>query len=152
VQLVDEVFEIPPDEWRYIDVGMNQQPALVSCAYQVRSKSGKVKLTLLSRGALPQFRSGRSYDPLAATAPGMAGSLRARPREPGEYVLVIDNRGNPEAVSVALRVDLDFGRPQALVRYPEPWRRVAVIVVGFAIFFGVAIWSVRRLLAGRRPL
>jgi hypothetical protein len=152
VELVNEVHDIPANEWRYLPVAMNQRPARVSSTFKVQPPGGPVRLVLLPQAALPAFRAGRRYTPLAAAGPALAGSLQARPREPGEYVLIVDNRGNLDPAGVALRVNLDFGGPQALVRYADPARRILVIAAGFALFAGVSIWSARKLIpALRKP-
>ena len=35
VELVDEVYQIPPAEWKYVEVNLRQNPALVTASFRV---------------------------------------------------------------------------------------------------------------------
>jgi hypothetical protein len=51
-------------------------------------------------------------------------------------------------VRVHLRVSLDFsGRAGETIQYLSPQRRLTVILISFAVFFGIVTWSARKLLA-----
>ena len=65
VQLVDEVYQIPAKEWRFVELGLNQKPAKVWATYQVESGPREVRLALMRRedlgtaaGRRPGKRSG----------------------------------------------------------------------------------------------
>jgi hypothetical protein len=148
VDLVNEVYHIPANEWRYVELGLNQKPALVSARYEVQGGSRKVRLALLRRGDLERMRDGLPHGVIEETATGPAGALTPRGRGPGDYVVVVDNRGESTAI-VHLRIALDF----AFRRGPEvtrlsPERQLAVILISFAVFFGIVSWSARMLLRG----
>jgi hypothetical protein len=150
VQLVDEVYQIPADEWRYVELGLSQRPALVSASYNVESGSQQVRLALLRREDLERLREGAPHSVIDLTPAGPAGAMRPRVRGPGDYVLVVDNRGDSPA-KVHLRVHLDFG----VGRIPEvtrlsPRRQATVVLISFVAFFGIVTWSARRLLRGIR--
>ena len=150
VDLVDEVYQIPANEWRYVPVDLKQNPALVIARYEVQSPGGQVRLALLRRDDLERMRAGLPHGVMDESAPSSAGSLAPRVRGPGEFVLVVDNRAEA-AASVHLRVSLDFN----VSRGPEvtrlsPQRQLAVILISFAVFFGIVTWSARRLLRGIR--
>ena len=34
VELVDEVYQIPPAEWKYVEVNLRQKPALVTASFR----------------------------------------------------------------------------------------------------------------------
>jgi hypothetical protein len=89
---------------------------------------------------------------MAATTPGASGRIRYRVRTPGDYVVVIDNRGGDARPAEArLRVALDFelqSGPE--VTLLSPGRQFAVILISFAVFFGIVSYSARRLLRGIR--
>jgi hypothetical protein len=147
VVLVDEMYQIPANEWRYVEVILQQQPALVSADYRAEAGAKDVRLALLRREDLARLRGGRALGWLAETEAGPTGGLRYRVRDRGEYAIVVDNRGGDEPASVHLQVSLDFG----LERGPEvttisPRRQLAVILISFAVFFGIVTWSARRLL------
>lgn len=150
VDLVDEVYRIPAGEWRYVEVGLRQRPALVSADFEVQSGSQRVRLALMRRDDLDRMRDDRPYGVLAATEPAATGELRYPVRVLGDYVVVIDNRGDTDHPAAArLRVALDFGVPPGPeVTRLSPARQMTVIALSFAVFFGIVSYSARRLLRG----
>jgi hypothetical protein len=147
VELVDEVYTIPPAEWRYVQVQLRQTPVAVNCNFQVISKDAQVRVALLNRGDLERLRADQPHGFLAATQPASEGTLYYRLQRAGEYAVVVDNRALHTPVRVHLKVALDFsGGPEPAVRTLSPQRRLAVILISFAIFFGIVTWSARKLL------
>jgi len=148
VELVDEVYHIPPAEWKYVEVNLRQNPALVSAFFSVESGSDKVRLALMTHTDLENLREELPHGLLAVTAPGKSGSLDFRVRRPGDYVLVVDNRSSKtKPAAVHLHVALDFAGPSGpIVTRLGPRRQLAVIVLAFAFFFGVVTFSARKLL------
>ncbi len=152
VDLVDEVYRIPGNEWRYVEVDLNQRPALVTARFEVQSPNGQVRLALMRREDLERLREGLSHGVIDETGAAQAGSLMPHFRGPGEYVLVVDNRSDT-AASVHLRVTLEFDprRGPEVLGVPRQ-RQLVIIVISFAVFFGIVTWSARRLLRSiRRP-
>jgi hypothetical protein len=152
VELVDEVYQIPPAEWKYIEVNLRQNPALVAAGFDVLSGPGTVRLALMNQEALENLRAGLPHGLLAVTPAGQSGALAFRVRQPGDYVLVVDNRASrSRSVAVHLRVALDFARPSGPeVTRLAPQRQLTVIVLAFAFFFGVVTFSARKLLRAAR--
>jgi hypothetical protein len=156
LELVDEVLRIPAGDWRYVELGLKQQAAFVAADFEVQSGSQLVKLELMRREDLDRLRADRPNGVIAATALAASGRLLYHVRVPGDYVVVIDNRnangnaGGQEAVA-RLRVALDFGaRPGPQVTRLSPQRQFTVILISFAVFFGIVTYSARRLLRGIR--
>jgi hypothetical protein len=147
VELVDDLFPIPPRQWRYFEIAITQQPVVVNCAFEVRSGHSAVRVALLSRRDLQRMDAGEPHGFVQATEPGARGSLRHSVRVPGDYAVVIDNPSDgPQPALVHLRVFLDFadhGPPP--VRYLPRSRRLAVILISFAVFFAIVIYSGRKL-------
>jgi hypothetical protein len=151
VELVDEVYHLPPAEWKYIEVNLRQNPALVTAAFDVQSGSEKVRLALMTRADLERLREDVPHGLLAVTETGKSGALNYRVRQPGDYVLVVDNRsGKSQPAAVHLRVALDFAGPSGpsgpIVTSLGTRRQLTVIVLAFAFFFGVVTFSARKLL------
>ncbi|HWB85258.1 MAG TPA: hypothetical protein VG675_14035 [Bryobacteraceae bacterium] len=147
INLVDEVYRIPPDEWRYVEVGLNQRPALVAADYEVQSGPKHVRLILMRREDMELLRAGEPHGMLAATAEGPSGKLRFHVRTPGNFALVVDNRGSSQPARVFLRVSLDFsGRRSAEATFLSRRRQFTVILLSFLVFFAIVIYSARRLL------
>ena len=148
VELVDEVYRIPPAEWKYVEVNLRQQPALVSASFQTEAGAGKVRLALMTRADLERLREDLPHGVLAVTGIGKSGALDFRVRQPGDYVLIVDNRSSKaQTAAVHLHIDLDFARPTVpLVTRLDPQRQLAVIILSFAFFSGVVTYSARKLL------
>jgi hypothetical protein len=143
VDLVDEVYTVPAHEWRYLDFSLRQLPVTVSCDYQVAGAATAVRLLLIAMAEPRRVREHHLRAPLAGTTVLPNGHLEYHVRAAGHYVVVIDNRGGAAEVPVRLRVGLDFG---PVVTYLSPQRRLTVILVSFAVFFGIVGWSASRLM------
>jgi hypothetical protein len=149
---VDEVYTIPPAEWRYVEVQLKQTPVTVNCDFRVLAKGEQVRVALLRRVDLERLRADQAHGFLAASAPAQAGRLSHRLETPGEYAVVVDNRALRSPEKVHLRVSLEFaGRPTQGVGKLSPQRRLAVILISFAVFFGIVTWSARKLLKAMKP-
>jgi hypothetical protein len=148
VELVDEVYRIPAAEWKYVEINLRQQPALVSAAFDVPGGAGQVRLALMTRADLEHFRNSLAHGILAITPIGSSGTLNFQVREPSDYVLVVDNRaGTARPAAVHLRVALDFGQPiPAIVTTISPRRQLAVIALSFLFFFTIVTYSAKKLL------
>jgi hypothetical protein len=148
VELVDEVYRIPPAEWKYVEVNLRQQPALVSASFRTESGAGAVRLALMTRTDLERLREDIPHGVLAVTESGTSGALDFRVRQPGDYVVIVDNRSSKtQPAAVHLRVALDFAPPTVpLVTRLSPQRQLAVIILSFAFFSGVVTYSARKLL------
>lgn len=151
VDLVDQVFEIPAAEWRYVELRAPRQPVAVMCHYDT-SPPTPVRLALLREDDLERFRDKRPHGIAAATPMGPHGSLHYVVRAPGEYAVVLDNRAEPNrAARVHLRIALDFaGRAGPPVRTLSPLRQAVVVGASFAFFFAVVLTAGRKLLRGTR--
>jgi len=139
VNLLDERFEVPANDWRYVDP-VTRGPALVDCAFQADTPDAQVRLVLLTQEDLNGWRLGRNHDEIAATPVGPRGVLRVPLYDPDAYI-VIENRGSQPAGG-RLRVFLE----QPNVRYLPRSRRLAVILISFTAFFAIVTFSARRLL------
>jgi hypothetical protein len=147
--LLDEVFQVPAGEWRYVPVILKQPPVTVDCDFNVISGSGMVRLVLVNRDGLDTLRGG-DREPLGSGAFARQGKFSRRVSLPDDYAVVLENGGRGEA-QVRLRVSLDFsarGRPQAQVLSPE--RRFAVIAISATVFLAIVFYSGRKLLGAIR--
>jgi hypothetical protein len=151
VELVDEVYSIPPSKWRFVPVELKQMPVAVHSDFQVIASTAQVRVALLSHEDLERLNADQPHGFLAASQPATVGSLTYRLQRPGEYAVVVDNRGLEAPVRVHLRVWLDFSRGAAPgVGYLSRERRLAVILISFAVFFAIVTWSARKLLHATR--
>ena len=150
VELVDEVYRIPANEWRYVELGLNQQPAQVLAEYTVRPETQQVRLALMRRDDEERLRAGVPHGVMASSSYAQSGALVYRVPAPGDYVVVVDNRERP-AANVHLRIRLDFASPvEPFVRRISPRRQLTVIAISCLVFFGIVTYSARKLLQGMR--
>jgi hypothetical protein len=153
VELVDEVYQIPPARWNYVPINLRQNPALVDAAFQVEAGTGQVRLALMTQADVERLREELPHGLLAVTEIGKSGAVSFRVRQPGDYALVVDNRDKAKPAAVHLRIALDFARPSgSLVTRLEPQRQLTVIVLSFAFFFGVVTYSARKLLRAAKKI
>ena len=151
VELVDEVYTIPPSEWRYVQVSLKQTPVGVHADFQVIGAPAHVRVALLSQEDLTRLRADEPHGFLTATPPAAMGAINYLVQTAGEYAVVIDNRGLRAPVRVHLRASLDFTQnPVQTVGYLSRERKLAVILISFAVFFTIVTWSTRKLLKATR--
>jgi hypothetical protein len=144
VDTVDENFEIPARDWRYVPRPVTQEPAMVDCVFQAERPDAQVRLVLLTQADLSAWRVGRDHEEIAATPAGPRGALRTPVHDRDTYV-AIENRA-ARSVRVRLRVFLE----QQQVRYLSRGRQLAVIVISFGVFFAIVSLSARKLLRAIR--
>ncbi len=145
VELVDEVYQIPASQWRYVEIALKQQPALVSATFQVLTGSQQARIALMRREDLERLRGGQPHGVLAVTPVASHGNLSCYVRWPDDYAIVVDNRATQPS-AVHLRISLEFGgSPGPAVTRLSPRRQLAVILISFAVFFGIVTFSARRL-------
>ena len=151
VELVDETYRVPANEWRYVELSLKQRPALLEAVVNARGRADDVRLALLRRGDLDRLRRDEPHGVLAAAGPGNSSRLQFYLRDPGEYAVILDNRDGDVSAAIHLRVWLDFGwKPGPPVTYLPPRRQVTVIAISFAVFFGIVSWSAHRLMRGMK--
>jgi len=151
VELVDEIYTIPPAKWRFVPVELKQMPVAVHCSFQVVGSNATVRVALLSNEDLERLNADQPHGFLAASQPASTGSLSYQLQRAGAYAVVVDNRALDTPVRVHLRVWVDFTRggvPPVGTLSPE--RRLAVILISFAVFFAIVTWSARKLLQATR--
>jgi hypothetical protein len=145
VDLVDEVYQIPANQWRYVDLTLRQQPALVSATFQVLSGSPQARIALMRSQDLERLRDDQPHGVLAVTPVASSGNLSYYVRWPDDYAIVVDNHA-AQPSAVRLRISLEFGgSPGPPVTRVPARRQLAVILIGFAVFFGIVTFSARRL-------
>ena len=143
VQLVDERVEVPASDWRYVDVALHQRTARVRCSFETIPRGTPIKVALVRAAELQELRDGAPLDQAVRTG---AGAFEAHTRSTGQYAIVLDNRSGARPVQILLRIHLDFGAASA-VRYADPRRQLASILLSFAVFFAAVTYFARKLLS-----
>jgi hypothetical protein len=152
VELVDEVYQIPANEWRYVEIDLKQQPALVSATFQVQSGTAQARIALMRRQDLERLRGGEPHGVMVVTPLASHGNLSYYVHWPDDYAMVVDNRAaQPSAVHLHIALEFGGNAGPAVTRLSAP-RQFAVILISFAVFFGIVSFSARRLWrAVKRP-
>lgn len=140
-ELVNEDYQIAPGDWQWVEVNLRQRAGAILANFQVLSGPANVRLVLMHRRDLDNMPLGA----LAQTQPAANGGFVHRVRQVGNYALVVENQSRTAPSIVHLNVWIDFARPGRLVETLSPRRQMTVILVSFAVFFGIVTWSVRRL-------
>lgn len=150
VETVDEIFQLPASEWRYVELQLKQEPVTVLCRFEAAG-SGAVRVALLPADDLARMRQEQPHGILAVTPAGPRGHIRYTVHAPGDYYVVVDNReNNARPAQVRLRVSLDFSGGEPAVRTLSPRKRAAVVVVSCLVFFGIVGFAGLSLLRGLR--
>jgi hypothetical protein len=147
--LLDEVFQVPAKEWRYVSATLKQVPVAVEYDFQVISGTGEVRAALVNREGLDDLKGG-DREPLGSGPFAQQGKFSRVVNAPDEYAVVLENSGRGPA-SVRLRVSLDFSESaRQRAKYLSPQRRFAVIVISATVFLGIVSYSARKLLGATR--
>src|ERR1700759_3998367 len=83
VDVVDEVYQIPANEWRYVELGLNQKPAFVHAHFTVESGPQQVRLAMMRREDVERLRAGLPHGVIEETEVGASGSFLPHVRGPG---------------------------------------------------------------------
>ena len=146
--LLDEVVEVPSNDWRYAQVVLKQLPVTIEYEFQVISGDGAIRAALVNLEGLEDVKKG-DREPLGSGAFQRQGNFSRLIGVPDEYAVVIENRG-PGRASVRLRVSLDFSERRVQVRYLSSERRWAVIGISACVFLAIVLISARKLLGAMR--
>jgi hypothetical protein len=148
--LLDEAVQVPPGDWRPFRILLQQRPAEVRCSFAVLEGRAGVRLAILRATEYRRLRAGRRARLLVSTVFQRAGGFRYALPEPGEYVLIVDNRREMQAPAIVrLRVSVDF-LPYPAARTLPAERRMAVVILSLTLFLAIVWWSGRRLLRAMR--
>ena len=140
-------FRLDPGEFRWIPFTVNQTPTEVDSSFQVIRGDPSVHMELLPMSEFRRFNRGREHSTLALSENGRSGAFRRILDTRGQYVVVVINKSNAHAAMVALEVRTDLNpNADVIAKTISPQRRLAVILISFAIFFATVTWAGVRLL------
>lgn len=139
LEVVGATYQIPPNNWRYIDsadwrypLEWRDTPAIIHASFKVESGPA-VRMMIVDRASLKRIQRGEEPTPLAQTISATAGALTQRSGSPNDYILLLENRGAAATTSVHLRVTMDSWDAAEL----SPQRKLAVLTISFCVFFGM---------------
>jgi hypothetical protein len=154
VELVDQTFQIPADNWRVVDLndydlrrqfallardkGGARPALLLKAAFDVQA-GPPVQLILMDHADKEQLNRGETPGKVAETQIGPRGRLEVYAED--DWAVVVENPPGRGESKVHLRVSIDFVEATLLPRQ----RQLTVLAIGFAVFFGIVTYSARRL-------
>jgi hypothetical protein len=152
--LTDEVVVVPPSQLRAVEVSLRQRPAVVECGFRVGGEHPGVRVALMTKDDADRFQRGQAHNIIASTAYQHEGNLKAAVEQPGDYVIVLDNRlDGHRAAHVRLKVNLTFASEQAPnVRYVPRERQALSIAAGLLFFFTAVLiggWKIHGAITAR---
>jgi hypothetical protein len=101
-----------------------------------------------------QFNRGRKHETLAVSPDAASGEFRRIVEERGQYAVVIVNQKKAPAATVSLDVSTDLNPSAGIARELPAGRRLAVILISFALFFATVTWAgikLMRAVSGSEP-
>lgn len=140
-------FQLPPGEFRWVEFTVRQVPTEVECSYEVIGGQPAVHAEMMPRSEFRLLYRGEDHSSMTRTPAASSGRFRQLIAEKGRYVLVLMN----DSGSRTARATLDFRttiepRAEDVARGLDPRRRLAVILISFAVFFVTVVWTGRKLL------
>lgn len=149
--LFDQAVTVSRAQTRGMRLEVNEIPATLEVAHEVRSGKSGVRVVLLDKDAYERFERGKAHEALAATGYRAKGQFRHYLTAKGEYRVLIDNtlEGRTPA-EVHIRITLT---PQAAPRtLPAAKRRAAVFwsLFGFCAVGGLSGWKLVSAVRSRR--
>ena len=145
--LLDHTVSVPAGHWLAIEVKVQHPGTTVDCSIAAEPESARVDALLLTRSDAIRFDQGRSIHPLTHTGFQNESRMRHAIDEPGDYVLMIDNRiEGRHATPVAIKIDLwstTGVQPVTLA----PKKRMVVVLSSLLFFAGVVLYSAKKLIS-----
>ena len=132
---------LEPGEYRWIPLKVKQVPTEIACQYQVSEGAPSVHAELLTMRDFRLLARGIQHESLAISREGQNAEFRRIVGFKGEYAAVITNRKNagPVVVSFDVRTEVDPANATVAQTLP-PRRKLAVILISFAVFFVTVVW------------
>lgn len=147
----DQAFRLAPGDFRWVPFTVKQVPTSVDCRFDVVQGEPKVHVELLPMSEFRLFSRGLEHSTMAVTPMGRTGAFRQMIAAPGQYALVAINDRGAGPASITLHFATSVNPNGAdVARTLDPGRRLAVILISFAVFIVTVTWSSRTLIRAMR--
>ena len=144
--LMDSTITVPKSHWIAVEVKIDKPRTIVDCAVEVQDSSSTLDALLMSRADAERFNRGRSFRPIYSTGFQANARFRHEVEQPGDYVLLLDNRLEGRGPTKA-RVRIELWNPNAAnAQTVPPEKRRVIIGLSLLFFVGVAAFSLRQFL------
>jgi hypothetical protein len=147
-EIISATVEVPAHDYRAFSSHIVNWPAVFHAGFEVAS-GPPVQITLLARGELNAFASGRKYESLVEMTARRSGKFDQMVPEKGDYDIVLVNDADAPAM-VRLHATVQYASEPDVAVYLSPARRLAVILVSLLVFGITFGWSAWKVIAGMR--
>jgi hypothetical protein len=143
----NQTVRLDAGEYRWWPVHVSHAPVEVTCRFRVAKGAATVHAELAPRREFRAFTRRQNYHKLTMTGEAGNGFFRQILSEPGDYAVILINEENAPQALVSFFIETRENPTGAEgARTLPPERRLAVILISFAIFFVSAGWSGHRLI------
>jgi hypothetical protein len=147
-EIVSATVEVPAHDYRAFSSHIVNWPAVFHAGFEVAS-GAPVQITLLARGELSAFASGRHYESLVEMTPRTSGKFDQMVPEKGDYDIVLVNDADVPAM-VRLHATVEYAREPDVAVYLSRGRKLVVIAISLLVFGITFGWSAFKVIAGMR--
>ncbi|WP_180538756.1 hypothetical protein [Nevskia soli] len=147
-QLLNDSFDVPAREYRFIPMHIANWPATLDLAFNA-SENAPVRVELVTRRDLDRFIRGKPYEYLLRLSARPTSDFRQPVPDAGDYDVLLINEGSRDS-AVKVRAAVQFAREPDVAQYVPPARRAILISVSVVIFLIALLWSGLALLRAMR--
>ncbi len=147
-QLLNDSFDVPAREYRFIPMHIANWPATLDLSFNA-SESAPVRVELVTRRDLDRFVRGKSYEYLLRLSARPTSDFRQSVPDAGDYDVLLINEGSTNS-AVKVRAAVQFAREPDVAQYVSPQRRAILISASVLIFLIALLWSGLALLRAMR--
>jgi hypothetical protein len=146
-QTPPQAFRLESGDYRWVPFTVKQVPTEVDCRFEVLQGGPGVHVELLPMSEFRLFNRGRDHETLAVSPNARSGAFRRMIDRPGQYAVVVKNSADSPPAVISLELSTDLNPNASVVARELPVRkRLTVILISFALFFTIVMWSGLRLM------
>ncbi|MDQ1472364.1 MAG: hypothetical protein QOJ99_3844 [Bryobacterales bacterium] len=146
-QTPPQAFRLESGDYRWVPFTVKQVPTEVDCRFEVLQGGPGVHVELLPMSEFRLFNRGRDHETLAVSPNARSGAFRRMIDRPGQYAVVVKNSADSPPAVISLELSTDLNPNASVVARELPARkRLTVILISFALFFTIVMWSGLRLM------
>ena len=144
--LTNGTVQVPASRWTAVRIDVKEPHTVVEATFSVPPEASRMQGLLMTRLDAERFHAGKSHHPLYSTGFQKFAHFRYEVVEPGEYVLLLDNRiEGRSATNVELKIETQpMGPVQPRTLPPE--KRILIIALSLSFFLAVAAFTARQFL------
>jgi hypothetical protein len=136
---------VPRAHWRAIDVKVPHAGTMLKATFRAPENLSRIQVYFVTRENAERFARGGALRSLATTTFEDEGVFHHVVHEPGDYILLLDNRVEGRQAT-RVNVKIELLPPPATVRTVPPERRRLVELASVLFVLAVVAYSARQLM------